>query len=74
MKKTEAINLLGGTTASAAIEVGVAYQAVDKWPEVLPTRITDRVTAALARKCEREKRRNDFWVILRSISSEEIHG
>ena len=50
MLKAKAIELLGGTTASAAREVGVSYQAVDKWPPVLPRRIADRVLAAVARK------------------------
>jgi hypothetical protein len=50
MLKDEAIKLLGGTVSAAAHEVGVSYQAVDKWPDVLPPRIADRVLAALARK------------------------
>jgi len=50
MLKSKAIELLGGTTASAAAAIGVTYQAVDKWPEDLPPRIEDRVLAALARK------------------------
>jgi len=50
MLKSKAIELLGGTTAAAADAVGISYQAVDKWPDVLPPRIADRVLAALARK------------------------
>lgn len=50
MLKAKAIELLGGTTASAAKEIGVSYQAVDKWPDELPPRIADRVLAAVARK------------------------
>lgn len=50
MRKVKAIELLGGTTASAAREIGVSYQAIDKWPEELPPRIADRVLAVLARK------------------------
>lgn len=50
MNKTRAIELLGGTVASAAKAVGVSYQAVSQWPSVLPKRIEDRVLAALARK------------------------
>lgn len=45
-----ALDLLGGTTAAAAKEVGVTAQAVAQWPAVLPRRIEDRVLAALARK------------------------
>lgn len=50
MRKAKAIELLGGSTASAAKEIGVSYQAVDKWPDELPARIADRVLAVLARK------------------------
>lgn len=50
MLKSKAIELLGGTTASAAAAIGVTYQAIDKWPDELPARIEDRVLAALARK------------------------
>lgn len=49
MKKTTAINLLGGSVASAAEAIGVTYQAVDKWPDDLPQRIVDRVFAAVVR-------------------------
>lgn len=50
MRKDEAISLLGGSISAAADAVGVSYQAVRKWPEELPTRIADRVWAALARR------------------------
>lgn len=50
MEKTKAIELLGGTVAAAAKEIGVTYQAVSNWPDVLPDRISDRVIAAIARK------------------------
>lgn len=50
MLKSKAIELLGGTIASTAKEIGISYQAVDKWPDVLPARIEDRVLAAVARK------------------------
>lgn len=50
MQKSKAIELLGGSIASAAQAIGVSYQAVDKWPDVLPGRIADRVLAAQARK------------------------
>jgi len=49
MLKTEAIRLLGGTTASAAAAIGITPSAVSQWPHILPTRIADRVVAALAR-------------------------
>lgn len=50
MLKTHAIATLGGSVASVAEAVGVSYQAVDKWPDVLPARIADRVIAAIARR------------------------
>ena len=50
MHKAKAIELLGGTTTAAAEMVGITYQAVEKWPDPLPDRISDRVLAALARK------------------------
>lgn len=68
MKKADAIQILGGSISRAAEEFGSSYQAVDKWPELLPPRIADRVTAAFARKCDREKRRNDFWAFLRGTA------
>lgn len=50
MLKTKAIELLGGTVPDAAAAIGITYQAVEKWPDVLPARIADRVVAAIARK------------------------
>lgn len=49
MLKTQAIELLGGSVASAAKAIGITYQAVNKWPDVLPRRIEDRVVAAKGR-------------------------
>lgn len=50
MLKSKAIELLGGTISAAAESVGISYQAVDKWPDVLPARIVDRVIATLVRQ------------------------
>lgn len=50
MTKQQAIGLLGGSVTSAAAELGVTRQAVEKWPDVLPDRIADRVRGAWARK------------------------
>lgn len=50
MFKTEAIELLGGSAAIAADMMGVTYQAVNKWPHVLPLRISDRVLGVCVRK------------------------
>lgn len=49
MLKSQAIELLGGTVTSAADAIGISYQAVVKWPDELPSRIADRVQAALWR-------------------------
>jgi hypothetical protein len=50
MDKATAIELLGGSPAKAAREIGITTQAVSKWPALLPPAIADRVQAALARK------------------------
>lgn len=57
MLKSEAIELLGGSIPAAAKAIGITYQAVDKWPEVLSARIADRVLAALARKQQQPRKR-----------------
>lgn len=54
MTKHEAIQLLGGTPAAAAKEVGVTTAAISLWPDELPPRISDRVQAALWRRHQRE--------------------
>lgn len=48
MRKDQAVALFGGVAATADA-VGISYQAVGLWPEVLPPRIADRVIAALVR-------------------------
>jgi hypothetical protein len=50
MNKQQAIDMLGGSVEAAAEQLGVTRQAVDKWPDVLPLRIADRVRGAWARK------------------------
>lgn len=50
MKKQKAIELLGGSVATVAEAIGISYQAVRQWPDDLPSRIEDRVMAAVARK------------------------
>ena len=49
MTKNEAIQLLGGSIASAAEAIGIKSQAVSQWPDDLPARISDRVIAAMVR-------------------------
>lgn len=53
MLKSKAIEHLGGTVTSAAEALGVTYQAVAKWPAVLPPRTSDRVIATLVRQKRR---------------------
>jgi len=50
MNKARALELLGGTVATAAEAIGVSSAAISQWPDELPPRIEDRVLAALARK------------------------
>lgn len=50
MLKEKAIELLGGSIQAAADAIGVSYQAVNQWPDELPSRIADRVLAVQARK------------------------
>lgn len=54
MDKKTAINLLGGTVTAVADAIGITYQAVHDWPDVLSARIEDRVYAALARKAQKQ--------------------
>lgn len=49
MKKSDGIEVLGGTARAAAEAIGVSPQAVCDWPDLLPERISDRVLAAWAR-------------------------
>lgn len=50
MLKSKAIELLGGTIAAAAAELGVTYQAIDKWPDDLSERVAQRVLGVVAKK------------------------
>lgn len=50
MMKSEAIDLLGGELSAAADAMDISYQAVSKWPDVLPRRISDRVLGACTRR------------------------
>jgi len=50
MRKSKAIELLGGSVTAAADAVGVSPSAVSQWPDKLPERIADRVLAVMARK------------------------
>jgi hypothetical protein len=50
MNKARALELLGGTVATAAEAIGCSSSAISQWPDELPARIEDRVLAALARK------------------------
>lgn len=59
MKKTTAIELLGGTPAKAAQALGYkAVQTIYAWPDDLPQALQDRIAGVLARtkKAPRRKR------------------
>ena len=66
MKKSEAIDLLGGTVTSAAKAINITKSAVSKWPDDLPPRIADRVHAAIARR-EKVETRPKKSLILQKI-------
>lgn len=50
MDKSQATRLLGGTPSAAAEAIGITPQAYGQWPDPLPSRLADRVIAALARQ------------------------
>jgi hypothetical protein len=50
MKKSRAIELLGGTVTAAADAMGVTSSAVSQWPDELTHEMENRVLAALARQ------------------------
>ena len=54
MKKSDAIEALGGTVLLAAEAVGVTPSAISQWPDELPSRLVDRVQAALWRKHQQD--------------------
>lgn len=49
LSREQAIALFGSISA-AATAIGVSYQAVNQWPDLLPVRIADRVIAACVRR------------------------
>ena len=49
MQKSKAIDVLGGSVATAAELIGISSQAISQWPEDLPPRLADRVIAACIR-------------------------
>jgi transposase-like protein len=55
MNKQEAIALLGDSVTDAAREIGITVQALSQWPELLPSRLVDRVQAALWRKHQKSQ-------------------
>ena len=57
MEKQTAINLLGGTAKKAAQAMGYkSVQAVYLWPEILTTKVADRVNGAAKRIKPRKQR------------------
>lgn len=49
MKKSRALELLGGTPAAAARSLGVSHAAISQWPDELPARIAERVLGVVAK-------------------------
>lgn len=49
MKKSRALELLGGTVGKAADAIGITSNAITQWPDELPDRLVDRVIAALVK-------------------------
>lgn len=57
MKKTTAIELLGGTPGKAAKALGYkAVQTIYAWPDDLPQSMQDRIAGVLARTKSAKKR------------------
>lgn len=54
MQKSDAIQVFG-SVAHLARAIGVSHTAVQKWPDMLPRRLEDRVIAAAVREQSREK-------------------
>lgn len=50
MKKTLALELLGGTVAKASEAICISSSAFSQWPDELPDRLIDRVIAACTRQ------------------------
>lgn len=50
MNKTRALELLGGSVATAADAIGISSAAVSQWPDDLPSRILDRVIASFPKR------------------------
>ena len=57
MKKTTALELLGGDVRSAAKHLGVTVRAVQQWPAKLPRASADRVIATVVRARARRMKR-----------------
>jgi len=75
MNKSDAIQLLGGTPASAAKAIGITLQALGQWPDKLSPRLKDRVQAALWRKQiiqRRDLRPNDWHLIWPELAEEVL--
>lgn len=72
MQKQKAIEMLGGTVASTAAAIGITYQAVADWPEVLSDRIADRVYAAIARRAISEEKQPQAPAEIAQAATENV--
>lgn len=50
MEKKKAIEMLGGTVAIAARQLGTSKTAIYKWPPVLSSRVAQRVMGAASQR------------------------
>jgi len=57
LKKSDAVDLLGGNATAAARNLGVDRKTVYNWPEDLPQRVEDQVRGALLRVNEERDRK-----------------
>ena len=61
MKKTEAINLFGGSVRKAADSLGISTQAVHQWPEDLGQTLISKIITTLMK----EKRSKEAGEIIK---------
>lgn len=55
MKKSQAIQQLGGTASIAARKLGMTRQAVSQWPKVLTPRILERIEPVLLEEAKKRE-------------------
>jgi len=71
MDKAKAIDVLGGTAVAAARALGITFQAVHQWPDVLPDRIAQRVLGVVAMRELPTERLKQLGIDVRARAAEE---